>query len=320
MFAKYPEISNRPAAHTYAVPEHEVWIATHKLDGTNMSVIIARDATEDSTSTSVSFARRNGLLAPTDNFYGWQDVVPKAGNWTALLEAFPGCKQVTVYGELYGGKYPHPDVPADTSVGPVQRSVFYHPQKHFAAFDVRVDGEFVEYTRAAEVLRAVGVPVLPVVFSGPRDEVLAWAHAHRSDDVNPAWYGFPDLPCIAGNAGEGWVVRPEHNAYTTHRDRVIFKVKNPKFGEMPEKPPKKASGSAPAATPAASSAYVTEARVSNVLGKELPERLTFKNFAELVALVQADAAKDAAADGVVEDAAVSKTAATTLVRAYLKDL
>jgi Rnl2 family RNA ligase len=309
MFARYPEISNRPSAMTYAVPADEVWVATHKVDGTNMSVIVQRD------DRSVTYARRNGVLTPGVAFYGWETVVPAAGRWLELLDQFPVAKQVTVYGELFGGKYPHKDVPAVPGVGPVQRGVFYHPDRQFVAFDVCVDGVFLEYGAAATAVTAVGARVLPVVFSGVVADVLAWAHDHRAAEVDPAWYGFPDLPIIKGNKGEGWVVRPTHDAYTTCGSRVIFKIKNPTFNEGVGTDDSSAPSSAKPKPGTPTSRYVTPARVSNVLGKELPSELTFKNFATLVALVLADAAKDGGAD---EDAAAAKAVAANLVREYLK--
>lgn len=40
------------------------------------------------------------------------------------------------YGELFGGKYPHPDVAAHPDVRPIQSGVYYCPDLRFAAFDV----------------------------------------------------------------------------------------------------------------------------------------------------------------------------------------
>jgi len=41
-----------------------------------------------------------------------------------------------VYGELYGGAYPHPSVFAVPDLIPVQRGVWYSPQLSFLAFDL----------------------------------------------------------------------------------------------------------------------------------------------------------------------------------------
>lgn len=118
-----------------------------------------------------------------------------------------------------------------------------------------------------------------------------------------------------GNSGEGFVIRPTREHRNAYGDRVLHKVKNPAWSET-------AAGPAPAATGGAApvSPYVTAARVSNVLGKELPSSLVFANFGQLLELVVADAVRDEPAAAVSDALASLRRTAGALVRAHLKDI
>jgi Rnl2 family RNA ligase len=277
--------------------------------------------------STVAFARRNGLLTDGETgFYGYEHVLPTLTDWRRLLDPFPTATQVTVFGELYGGKYPHVDVEPDARWSkPVQSSIWYCPDKRFSAFDVCVDGVFLNVHAASETCVTAGIPYLPVVKCGSRTEVLAWALKHCADVVEPQWYGAPSsLPQIPGNACEGWVVRPVQDTYCLSDCRVMVKVKNPAFGE---------GGSGGGITASATVANpendetnaalqsVTAARVANVLGKELETDVVIRNFRNLARLVWEDVAKDVAAAGVHVERVRTKAvhdAIAPLIRAYVR--
>ncbi len=152
--------------------------------------------------------------------------------WKAVIKAFPpDVHTITIFGELFGGGYPHPDVrPVKPAPGLVQRSVYYCPARRFAAFDIRVNGDrYLPFEEAAAIFDAHGIPRVVVVSAGTYDEVLAWAQAHCADVVNPAWYQLDELPLIEENRGEGWVIRPSVDMVNTFGERLIFKVKTPGF-------------------------------------------------------------------------------------------
>ena len=318
------------------------WAATHKLHGVNVSVTIEGGASggvgraEDGSdaarpSPTLSYARRNGFLKPSENFYGFMDVLPRAGDWGGLFQdlvaADPHARRVTVFGELYGGHYPHPDVPpASPRPSIVQKGVRYHPQVRFVAFDIRVnDTRYLDLQEAVALFRKFAVPHVQVVFSGPYEDVLAWAQEHRAAVVDPAWYQCPDLPVLDGNKGEGWVVRPLQELALTWGDRAMYKVKNPDFNEIVGTGSGSGSGSGTetgrsSGFVSTESVLVTAARVANVLSKELPDTLTFANFKKLTEAVVRDAQTEGTSLGIVEDPATTAKSAGPLVRAYLKSL
>ena len=289
MFASYAPITNKVHdADLYAAPPGCLWAATHKIDGTNVSVIIPKDG-------KVVYGRRNGLLKMSDDFYGFQEVLPKViADWRELLLDFPDASQVTVYGELYGSGAPVNPAHVSKKTGKVQRSITYLTPKGkraFIAFDISVDGAYIDYPKAVEVFRRRGIPHTPVVFSGTVVDVVAWARAHASDVVDPAWYG---VTGVVGrppaDKGEGWVVRPFAESINPYGERVIIKVKNPAFSESV--PAGKPAGKSAPPSPVASHCPVTLARVANVLSKELLTDLTLQNVGMLADKVIADFQKD----------------------------
>jgi Rnl2 family RNA ligase len=281
-----------------------------------MSVTVTR-ATDE-----VLFARRHAFLGSDTAFMGYADVLPGLARWRDFLEdAGDTVHTVTIFGEFFGGSYPgFPSGPGK----PIQTGVHYSPVKRFVAFDIRVDSEaestFVDFGVMQGMCRKHDVPHVQIGFEGTFDEVLHWCKAHASDDVDPALYQVPDSPIVAGNAGEGWVLRPVTEQRSTFaHNRVMVKVKNPMFSESA-----RVSGVGRVKADPAVSELITDARVANVLTKERPESLTYANFKHLVALVVKDAQEDEA-EGTSdtkgarprEDPAITTKTAGALVQACL---
>jgi hypothetical protein len=88
-----------------------------------------------------------------------------------------------VFGELYGGRYPHPEVDHGSAEQrkPVQAGIYYSPTLRFIAFDVRVEG-------------ASGPPVLPTTVPTPP----APADSGASESA-----GAEDAGTAAAGAGAG---------------------------------------------------------------------------------------------------------------------
>lgn len=51
---------------------------------------------------------------------------------TKVIGEIPDCKQICIYGELFGGTYPN----SESNYKPVQSGVYYSPDLHFYAFDI----------------------------------------------------------------------------------------------------------------------------------------------------------------------------------------
>lgn len=178
------------------------WVALEKVHGAQLQVAVGGG--------EVRFGKRKAWLADDDPFFGWQLVRAELADAARAVAAAVGAPVVVLYGELFGGAYPHPDVPAAPGLQAVQTGVWYAPDLRWAVFDVLVaageddDGELLAFGEVAEAAAAAGLLVPPVVRRGRRPEVEAVSE--RFETRVPALLG---LPPIAGNLAEGLVLRPD---------------------------------------------------------------------------------------------------------------
>jgi hypothetical protein len=63
----------------------------------------------------------------------------KASEAAATPATPAAIERVLLFGELCGGRYPHPDVEPDARVEAVQTGVYYSPTIEFYAFDIALE-------------------------------------------------------------------------------------------------------------------------------------------------------------------------------------
>jgi len=144
MFKKYTSIEN-----TYRneflnqIKDHGFWnddfVVQEKVHGANLSYWTTNG--EDFFS-----AKRTAQLSEGDKFYNFEllleELKPKFQNiWLDLKKYVADLKQVTIFGEVIGGDYPHPKIAKDTSAIKVQKGIYYSPKNHFYAFDILINNE-----------------------------------------------------------------------------------------------------------------------------------------------------------------------------------
>ncbi len=196
------------------------WVVTEKIHGANFCFVISGDG--------IDCARRKALLGPGEDFFGHNRVLNRLREPLRRLFAAQGAPRLFVYGELFGGGYPHPDVPAVSGVQPVQTGVWYHPDVRFVAFDVVSEEArrgwwgFDEMTTALE---AAGVPFVPPRFIGGWSDALTQSVDFTTEV--PARLG---LPPLGDNLAEGIVLKPREPVLVGER-RPTLKRKNPRFAE-----------------------------------------------------------------------------------------
>lgn len=78
---------------------------------------------------------------------------------------------MVLYGELFGGHYPHPAVPPEQNVPTVQTGVWYAPGLHWSVFDAVVNVRGEQWWVGDAVLRraaaAAGLRCAPLLGEGP---------------------------------------------------------------------------------------------------------------------------------------------------------
>jgi hypothetical protein len=108
----------------------------------------------------------------------------------------PDAVHVTLYGELFGGAYPHLDVPPVPGVQAVQTGVYYSPRIEFCAFDLaREDAQGERHYLDSDVLlklcEAEGVLVAKPLLIGSYEQALEFPTGFESHV--PGWFGLPPL-------------------------------------------------------------------------------------------------------------------------------
>jgi Rnl2 family RNA ligase len=205
-FLPYPKIAERLDADEAAqrALSRVPWVVTEKIHGANLALV--------SDGSQLRAAKRKALLLPGEEFFGWEEVVARVADAIgalarALLAEDAARTTVIVYGELFGGGYPHPDVPPVVGVAPVQTGVWYAPGIEWRAFDVAVargdDVVMLDWEQAESRLAGAGVPYLEPLLVGKMHEAQGFALGFETRI--PAALG---LPRIEGNRAEGVVLKP----------------------------------------------------------------------------------------------------------------
>jgi len=203
------------------------WVVTEKIHGANFSVVYEHP--------KLLFAKRKEYLAWSDDFFGFQEVVVRLEN--QILQLFeqisldiPANKYI-IYGELFGGKYPHPQVTPCSHVEAIQTGVFYSPAIEFCAFDIafEIQGvkQYLDYEKALVYFEKFGLFYAKPLFIGKFNEVLNFGLR-----INSTLPRLLQLPEIENNLIEGVVIKPlKHNKLKNVAVRPIIKLKNPEFDE-----------------------------------------------------------------------------------------
>ncbi|ASZ13694.1 hypothetical protein KTO58_05750 [Chitinophaga pendula] len=203
------------------------WVVTEKVHGANFSFVY-----ED---RRLLYAKRKEYLSWQDDFFGFQVVAAQLEDrlirlFEQLHHDIPGQRYI-IYGELFGGAYPHPDVVPDPYVQAIQTGVYYSPAVRFCAFDIAVEWagikQYIDYDKALSYFERFDIFYAKVLFSGKWNEALQFDT--RIDSMIPGHFG---LPVLNPNLIEGIVVKPlSHSGLPAPAVRPIIKIKNPEFDE-----------------------------------------------------------------------------------------
>lgn len=213
------------------------WAVTEKIHGANFCFVIESD-------DSIRAGNRRQLIAETDDFFGHRDLVdrlkPQVVETAKLLRALkPDVSRVYIYGELFGGIYPHPDVEKNDKVQAVQTGIYYSPNIEFAAFDIAFDTktsqnqprEFLDFEQAMTLMDRSRLFYVVPLFVGKYEQAIDYSPAFESTISRRL--GFPKPPDHQ-NKAEGVVVRPMKEILVSSKKgkvRAVIKNKIPEFKE-----------------------------------------------------------------------------------------
>ena len=221
-FKLFPKIS--ATAYSPDAAQGGTWVALEKIHGAQLVIAVS--------SREVKFGKRKAWLEDSDPFFGWQLIRHKLTDAARTVHQAVGIHQsvVTIYGELFGGAYPHPSVASIPGMAPVQTGIWYAPELHYAVFDIHVsqtadvEGEFLSHSEVTTLTKGASLLMPPVLKHGQR-QMLEQLPVRFATQV-PAMFG---LPSIENNWAEGYVLKAD--ARSTLSSRAILKRKIPEFDE-----------------------------------------------------------------------------------------
>ncbi len=228
-FAKYNSISqSRKKAFTNLLTRQELTdgdcVVQEKVHGANFSIWSSKD--------EMRFASRNQFLSDY-----------KFNNYKLVIEKYqPGINDLTkkvldnganlviLYGEIYGGSYPHEDVKPMQNAIRVQKEVLYCPHNDFYGFDIKVDDQYLGVDECNDLYDEYKIPRAQELYRGSFKDCLEFPNEFPSTISY-----FHNLPPIDNNICEGVIIKPINSKYLRNGGRFILKNKNDKFSEIKQK-------------------------------------------------------------------------------------
>ena len=222
-FKKYNSITNsymgdfieKVRALDYKGP----WHISEKIHGANCQIAVSEEGIE--------IGGRNEVT----NDKLWKEVLLKYEGKAKALFHSTNADRIILFGEFFGGAYPHPDVPRDKKARKVQKGVWYTPHNEVIFFDLYIEPRndnpyYVHINSFRYLMDFFELPRVSYTRVSTLDEALAYPNDEPSEI-----YERYDLPQIEGNIREGIVIKPEQDLWIGH-DRVIIKNKNDRFKEV----------------------------------------------------------------------------------------
>jgi Rnl2 family RNA ligase len=202
------------------------WVGTEKIDGANFG--IWTDGKEVKSSSRLS------ILESPSEFYNADKILERyRENVLSIYKEIPThLKTYTmcIFGELFGGIYPHPDVAKVPNASKIQGRIHYIPGNDMSVFDIILINDHNEYYLPWDLVKSIsesnGMKTVPELITGTFAEVMCYPNDEQSEVYN--LYG---LPRIEDNAMEGVVLKPKTTYYLKDGSRVIVKNKNEKWSE-----------------------------------------------------------------------------------------
>ena len=293
MFKKYTSIENTYRSEFLdRIKGHGFWndefIVQEKVHGANLSYW---------TNNGEDFfaAKRTEQLTDDEKFYNHnlilQEIKPKLQHiWLDLKNQIEDLKQLTFFGEVIGGDYPHPEVEADKKAIKVQKGIYYSPKNHFYAFDILINTEvYLDVDVANHHFEKQNLLHAKTIFKGNIEACMDYPN-----DFNSTISQEFNLPELTPNIVEGVVIKPIKTRHFNNGVRVILKNKNEKWAEnkkyhksikQQDKPSDKVIKLQEAIL-----TYVTENRLNNVLSKI--GEVSPKDFGKVLGMFNKDVVED----------------------------
>ncbi len=298
-FVKYPSIENSDRTKVIRYIEmmsiqNKEWVVLNKIHGGNASIF--------TDGFTIKPGKRTDFIVDTDGtFNNLTVIVSEMKNTIKMVYKYLcykyGVEDITIYGEVAGGNYPHPDVPKPPHAVKIQKGVFYSPHNFFYMFDIKVGNKFVNHDEVEYVGDRFDILYAKPLFKGTLKECLEYPNdfidpLHKEFNLPPITEGqcYEGTDNIIGTITEGKVIKPNVSLNFSNGKRVILKDKNEYFSEstkkkkVPKDPHKWSIEGAKLFS--ILSTFVTENRLKNVLSHG--HVIGQKDFGKLMGIMNKD--------------------------------
>lgn len=199
-----------------------IFVVQEKVHGANFSIWYD--------GIKMTCAKRSGFISSTDNFYEhvlvFENYREKVIELHQVLNKAKKITNITVFGELFGGIYPHLDVVENKDVPIVQQGIYYSPNIEFYAYDILADEQFISVQECNKLFEEIGFFYAKTLYFGNFDDCVKYTNLFSTTipvELN--------LPEIDNNICEGVIIKSQGEEYFSSFQRVVLKNKNKKWGE-----------------------------------------------------------------------------------------
>ncbi len=187
------------------------------------------------------FAKRNGFINETENFFNYQLIKDKLITGINQLSIILNTENLIVYGELFGGIYPvDSEMKTFINNGCVQKGVYYSPDVNFIVFDIIIvqeNGEhsFLNYYEMERCVKQTQLMYSKALAIDTFSNIIQFNT--KINSTIPKELGLETLK-EGTNIIEGIVIKPIENYIINENDkytRCLIKIKNKEFLEISTK-------------------------------------------------------------------------------------
>ena len=280
------------------------FVVQEKVHGANFSIWYDEK--------TFKIAKRSGFVEEDEDFYGAQKVLEKyqnqveqlykmlngedkKENTTEIDENNANETSLAIFGELFGGSYPHESVARVKNVQRIQSGVFYSPDIDFYVYDICVNGSFLSVDRCNELFAKNGFFYAKTLFRGTFEDALKYPNEFLT--TIPFWLDLPEMSDpTTPNICEGVVIKPISAKYLPNGSRIILKNKNEKWSEKKKSTSSNASKAEIQLSDEGKVLFdellslITENRLKNVISKI--GKVENKDFGKIMGFLSLDAYED----------------------------
>ena len=149
------------------------FVVQEKVHGSNCSFLCDGQ--------DIQFAKRTAVVGEGEDFYQWQELAERYREriykvYSIVQRLHPTIISVIVYGEMFGGAYPHKEVKRIGAMSAIQKGVYYCPGHDFYGFDIYVytpeEAFYLDIDTTNQVFQKADIFYAETLSEGTLDECL----------------------------------------------------------------------------------------------------------------------------------------------------